>query len=94
MYKPFGTNIHNYDVNSLYPNEMIKQMMPVGNPTFFEGDITKILDKPFGFFEVYVNVPDDINHPIIQTKVKTSSGLRTISPKGFWKTWLFSSEIG
>jgi hypothetical protein len=38
-YIPFGKNIKGYDVNGLYPNSMLKNKMPVGNPYYFEGDI-------------------------------------------------------
>jgi hypothetical protein len=38
-YIPFGENIKGYDVNSLYPSTMKKNLMPVGNPYYFEGDL-------------------------------------------------------
>lgn len=50
VYKTFGENIYVYDVNSLYPYVMSKYPMPVGNIKYFEGDIYKTQDKPFGFF--------------------------------------------
>lgn len=63
--------------------------MPLGG----EGDITLIDDKAFGFFDVIVKAPDFIQHPIIQTRVKTSGGIRTISPLGTWRDVIFSEEI-
>ena len=44
------TKIYAYDVNSLYPFVMANNKFPIGNPTYFEGDIRKIEKKPFGFF--------------------------------------------
>jgi hypothetical protein len=82
MYIPQGKNIYAYDVNSLYPFVMKEFSVPVGNITFFEGDITKINSNPFGFFEVEITSPDNLNIPILQTKVNTGNGIRTISPLG------------
>ena len=44
MYIP--TNLKNekvycYDVNALYPSVMLNNPMPLGKPTYFEGDIRK-----------------------------------------------------
>lgn len=39
-----GKNINCYDVNSLYPSQMNEQLMPVGTPTYFKGDI-RLIDK-------------------------------------------------
>jgi hypothetical protein len=71
-----------YDVNSLYPSQMQSQLIPVGNPTYFSGDITKINVDAFGFFYCKIIAPDDIKHPILQTHVKTNNGTRTVSPIG------------
>jgi hypothetical protein len=71
-----------YDVNSLYPFVMKEYDMPVGNPTYFEGDIRNINLDAFGFFYCKIIAPDNIRHPILQTHVKTIGGLRTISPIG------------
>lgn len=49
-----GTKIFCYDVNSLYPYVMKTFKMPVGAPTYFKGDITKLENNPFGFF--YCNI--------------------------------------
>lgn len=82
-----------YDVNSLYPSQMQSQLMPVGNPTYFSGDITKINVDAFGFFYCKIIAPDDIKHPILQTHVKTHGGMRTISPIGTWEDMIFSVEM-
>ena len=81
--KPFGKNIRRYDVNSLYPFVMKEYPMPVGLPTYFEGNIIKIVDKPYGFFKVEVTSPDNLNVPILQTKINH----RTIAPLGQWAGW-------
>jgi hypothetical protein len=82
LYCPYGKNIYRYDVNSLYPFVMKEFPMPVGNITFFEGDITKIDPDAFGFFNVEITAPKDLNIPILQTKVKINNSLRTLSPLG------------
>jgi DNA polymerase type B, organellar and viral len=71
VYKPFGRKIKGYDVNSLYPSQIAKFDMPVGKITYFEGDISKIDNKAFGFFKVNITTPDYLYAPIIQTRVKT-----------------------
>ena len=57
--------------------------MPVGQPTYFEGDITKIDAAPaFGFFEVITPSEEQLNIPFLQTKVKIDKEVKTISPIG------------
>jgi hypothetical protein len=82
IYKPYGRNIKGYDVNSLYPTQMNQFPMPVGKITYFEGNILKIDPDAFGFFEVDISAPSDLNIPILQTKINTKSGNRTIAPLG------------
>ena len=93
MYIPEGTQIYAYDVNSLYPFIMSEFDMPIGRPKYFEGNIFKQEDNPFGFFRCKIKTPDNLEHPIIQTHVKTSNGVRTIAPIGNWEDMLFSEEI-
>jgi len=88
-----GSTIYCYDVNSLYPSQMVGNHMPVGVPTYFEGDITKIDPNAFGFLYCNIKAPDNIKHPIIQTRIKTEAGIRTIAPLGAWSDWMFSKEI-
>jgi hypothetical protein len=82
MYIPSGINIKCYDVNALYPSQMEAQLMPVGKPTYFEGDIRKIDSNAFGFFYCEIIAPDDIKHPILQTRVKINGVTKTIAPIG------------
>jgi DNA polymerase type B, organellar and viral len=79
---PDATKVYVYDANSLYPYIMQSQPMPVGNPTYFEGDIRKIDPNAFGFFYCKIIAPDNLEHPILQTHVKTSNGIRTMAPLG------------
>lgn len=88
-----GVKMKCLDVNSLYPSQMCSQEMPIGNPTFFNGDIRSIDLNAFGFFYCEIITPDEIKHPIIQTHVKTRNGIRTISPIGTWEDIIFSSEM-
>jgi hypothetical protein len=88
-----GTKVYCYDVNSLYPSQMYEQLMPIGTPTYFKGDIRAIDENAFGFFYCKITAPDNLNHPILQTHVKTSNGMRTIAPLGTWEDILFSLEM-
>ena len=90
---PKGTKIFCYDVNSLYPFVMDQFDMPVGKPTQFYGDIRKIDPNAFGFFYCKIITPDNLKHPIIQTHIKTKSGIRTIAPLGTWEDMIFSAEM-
>ena len=58
-----------------------------------EGDITKIFQDAFGFFYCKITAPKYLEHPILQTKIKTSSGFRTVAPLGEWYDYIFSEEI-
>ena len=55
MYVPFnepGELVYGYDVNSLYPSVMQNFDMPIGKPTFFNGNIRKVDLNAFGVFIV------------------------------------------
>jgi len=96
MFIPFnkkGVKIYGYDVNSLYPFVMENKPYPIGRPTFFKGDITKIESNPFGFFYCKIIAPDNLLHPILQIHHKTKDGIRTISPLGTWEGMYFSEEL-
>lgn len=88
-----GVEIKCYDVNALYPSQMESQLMPVGSATFFQGDIRKINNNAFGFFYCHIIAPDDILHPILQTRVKINGVTKTIAPIGSWEDILFSEEM-
>jgi hypothetical protein len=90
---PIGVKIYSYDVNSLYPYTMRSFEYPIGRPTYFEGNILKFDENPFGFFYCKITAPDNLLHPILQTHLKTDDGIRTVSPLGTWEGWYFSEEL-
>jgi len=79
---PKGVKLYCYDVNSLYPFVMRNNLMPIGKPIFFKGDIRKIDPNAFGFFYCEIIAPDNLKHPIIQTHIKTDAGIRSVAPLG------------
>ena len=92
-YKGKGFNINSYDVNSLYPFAMLNNPMPIGEPTYFSGDISLTNKDPFGFFKVKVSAPLDLNKPTLPFRLETKNGIRTVFPVGTWTCWYFSEEI-
>jgi hypothetical protein len=82
-----------YDVNSLYPTVMATLDMPIGKPIAFEGDIRRVEPDAFGFFYCKITSPEYLLHPILQRKIKTSEGIRTIAGLGSWEGWIFSGEM-
>ena len=90
---PKGVKIYSYDVNALYPSVMQEYPMPIGTPTYFEGNIRAIDPDAFGFFYCEIIAPDNIEHPIIQTHVKTNNGIRTMAPLGTWEDIILSAEM-
>lgn len=65
--------------------------MPTGNPVYFVGDIlntpnykfnSTATEKPYGIFEVDVVAPTNIKYPLLQIRIKTDKGYRTIAQKG------------
>lgn len=88
-----GVKLKSLDINSLYPSQMESRLMPIGTPTYFEGDILKIDANAFGFFYCKIVAPDNIKHPILQTRVLTNNGMRTMAPIGTWEDMLFSQEM-
>ena len=82
-----------YDVNSLYPYVMANMSMPIGKPIYFEGDIRKVESKAYGYFYCEITTPDYLEHPILQRRIHTSLGIRTIAGLGNWKGWIYSKEM-
>jgi hypothetical protein len=82
VYKPYGKKVIRYDVNSLYPFSMFMNLMPVGVPIYFDGDISLINNKPFGIFEVEIITPDNLNIPILQKRHKIKESIRTVAGLG------------
>jgi DNA polymerase type B, organellar and viral len=75
--------------------------MPVGSPIYFEGDVSLIgpgtgynlINKLFGFFEVEIESPQNMKIPLLQTRLETKNGDRTVAPLGTWRGTYFSEEL-
>jgi hypothetical protein len=87
IYRPYGEDLFNYDVNSLYPSVMAKYPYPIGNPTYFVG--SRDLDSIFGLVHVRVKSPGDLDVPMLLIK---HDG-KTIAPLGSWSGWYVSEEL-
>jgi hypothetical protein len=83
---PKGSKIYGYDVNSLYPFVMKEFLYPIGNPTYFKGNILFKDKDAFGFFYCKIKAPDNIKHPILQTLLNN----RSVCPLGTWEGLYFS----
>ena len=91
--KGFFIKLYYYDVNSLYPYVMAYFKMPIGKPIAFDGDIRKIDSNAYGFFYCNISSPKELEHPILQRRIKTSEGMRTIAGLGNWTGWICSLEM-
>ena len=86
--------IYHYDANALYPTVMTKDLMPVGKPIAFLGNIRQVEPDAYGFFYCKITSPEYLEHPILQRRIRTSDGLiRTIAGLGSWQGWLASHEM-
>jgi len=96
LVKGLFKTLYYYDVNGLYPYVMLEFDMPVGKPVAFLlklGNIRAIDPKAYGFFYCKITSPDYLEYPILQRRIKTSSGTRTIAGLGTWTGWIFSTEM-
>lgn len=94
VYKPYGKNIHVYDVNSLYPKSMETNKYPIGKIIQFDGDPTILSDK-YWIGDTEVKTSKDLYIPPLQLHhniLNKSGGLRTLSPNGSFKMKLNSVE--
>ena len=57
VYRPYGENLYYYDVNSLYPTAMVRDM-PCGIPVFTNDKASLNLDTFFGFCYAEIIAPD------------------------------------
>ena len=90
-YVAYGENIKYYDVNSLYPFVM-KKDMPFEIIKFYEvGSMSNIsiTSSIFGFFEAEIRTPSNIKHPILPLRFENE----TIYPIGKFKGTYFSEEL-
>lgn len=95
VYKPFGKNLHYYDVNSLYPSTM-KMDMPVGLPEW-TGNIDEYLsekkkkfDDLFGFIEAYIISPENMDKPFLPYKKRDGT---LLFPTGRFRGVYFTEEL-
>jgi len=78
---------------------MANHHMPVGKPIAFEGNIRLVEPDAFGFFYCKITsaalaqAPEYLIHPILQRRIKTSGGLRTVAGLGTWEGWIYSDEM-
>jgi len=72
---------------------MAKLPMPVGLVMTFDGDIRKVKPDASGVFYCNITSPYDIKHPILQQRIKTLDGVRTIAGTGSWSGWYDSKEV-
>ncbi len=86
-------NLYYYDFNSVYPYIMAMFELPVGKPVRFHGDIRRIDSEAYGWFYCKITSPEYIKHPILQKKIFTKFGYRTIAGLGTWDGWIFSSSM-
>ena len=91
--RPLYQLVYSYDVNNLYPYAMANYDMPIGLPIVFEGDVRQVEPEAFGFFYCKITSPDYLEHPILQRRIKTSNGMRTIAGLGTWEGWILSTEM-
>lgn len=89
FYKMKAENIYYYDVNSLYPFAMMKDMPYelIRKVQIFENNF--YLNTFFGYLKVVVNSPKDIKTPLLPCK---HNG-KTIFPTGSWIGTYFSEEL-
>ena len=90
-YKAHGKDLYYYDVNSLYPQAMLKPM-PLNLIKTYKNMISfslKDFNKFFGFIKCRVTTPKNILKPILPFKYEG----KTIFPIGNWTATYFSEEI-
>ena len=49
--------------------------------------------EAFGFFYCNITTPSNLEHPILQRKIKTEDGIRTVAGLGSWTGWVTSIEV-
>lgn len=87
LYKPFGQHLFHYDVNSLYPFCMLKDL-PTLNPIKISvHDIN--LNTFFGYLKVTVTAPSSLKVPFLIMYHDE----QLLQPLGTWTAWYFSEEI-
>ena len=75
------------------PFVMANKSIPIGKPIIFNGYIRAILPNAYGFFYCKITSPSFLEHPILQRKIRTLDGLRTVAGLGTWEGWIYSEEM-
>ena len=90
VYKPYGTNLFYYDVNSLYPYAALQDMpgLNCSKVSYFEG--CEDIDSLFGFF--YCRIETTLDGYLGLLPVRTEIGGLSF-PLGQWEGWYFSEEL-
>jgi hypothetical protein len=87
-YKAYATKVKYYDVNSLYPSQMLKDI-PHKLIKFYKNMDNIKLDDFFGFCLCEVTTPKNILKPLLPYKHNN----KTIYPTGSWIGVYFSEEL-
>jgi hypothetical protein len=89
VYRPRISNGFYYDVNSLYPSAMLKDL-PVGSPIFQVFPTNVFLETDwFGFVHCTVKAPENLNIGILSIRVDG----KLITPTGIFNGTFFSEEL-
>ena len=89
IFKQKGENLNYYDVNSLYPDVMRNNDMPIGIPIkSFDMEI-----NDFGIAYAEVTCPNYINIPVLPRKAKIQGQKKLFFPQGTWSGWYCTPEL-
>lgn len=72
IYKPYGTNLYYYNVNSLYPYAMKDCPMSIGVAKWNGNGIRHSLDGLYGFIEAHIKCPNSIKNPFLPYRDENS----------------------
>lgn len=85
-----GVNIYIYDINSLYPDTMLKNPIPL-NPLQYYKDMRNIdFNNFFGFCVAKIETPTNLKIPILPYRKDTGE---LCFPLGIWTGVYFSEEL-
>jgi DNA polymerase type B, organellar and viral len=86
VYVPQAGKCYVYDINSLFSTVMKQFKYPVGKMVHFKGNI--LLDSKYadsvGFIKCRITATNNLQRPVLTTKINTPNGFRTIAPLGTW----------
>jgi len=88
-YKAYIKKGKQYDVNSLYPDSMLKQSMPFKIINVYSNMDNIILNDFFGFALAKLTCPKTMERPMLPYKSES----KTIFPTGTWMGVYFSEEL-